>query len=162
MDLALLVAEIMLWLVGVWLAFSWFLDIRWRAMSGYRAQLPTVATAGLFIISLVAALGLGTGLHLAWMLPLSFALGLIPPFRQIGSLYSPIIMVGVDRTKARFYEEVLDQYGRMILGGASPDEAFKAIEAKYPSAAAEILPQVFTDEARFALTLKTMVSSRSS
>jgi energy-coupling factor transporter transmembrane protein EcfT len=160
MDMALRIVGIVLWLVGASLAVTWAAGVRIKTARGQGVQLGTATIATFFAISLVVAFLLRSPFHLLWLLPLSFLLGWLPVFHWLGSLYSSVVNVGVDMERARRKNEVLKEFGQMLVNGASEEEAVKAISERYPELVVEIGKEPFMEEAQFVAGIRQMLRSQ--
>jgi len=108
--------EWLIWIVGLVLAVSWALGIRQRVSSGMGLTQQTVNQTMLFFVSLGVVLYLQiTPLHLLWLFPVGWVLGMFSiafPFSLLSILGKPfghICCVGIDKAEAaRRYEEKLE------------------------------------------------------
>lgn len=130
------IAEYIIYVVGVILALTWMIGIRTYTKSGQGVTMSTVNTTMLFLVSLVVVPILKLSpLHLFWMYPVSFVLGMLSlafPFSLLsisGNIVAFIACVGLNQ------EEIQRNKGRIQRGvelvhreGLSVEEAKKRLE----------------------------------
>ena len=94
--------------VAIVLAIVWLVGIRTYTKSGQGVTMPTVNTTMLFIVSLVVVLVLELSpLHLLWMYPASFVLGMLSlafPFSLLsipGNIVAFIACIGLNQAEVQ-------------------------------------------------------------
>jgi len=105
-----------IWIIGLALAVTWAYGIRQHVSSGRGLTQQTVNQTMLFFASLIGVVALQiTPLHLLWLFPLSFVLGMLSlafPFSMISILGIPfghLCCVGIDQAEsARKREENIE------------------------------------------------------
>ncbi len=103
-------------IIGLALAVTWAYGIRHHARSGIGITQQTVNQTMLFFVSLIGVVALQiTPLHLLWLFPAGFVLGMLSlafPFSMISILGIPfghLCCVGIDKAEAaRKREEKLE------------------------------------------------------
>lgn len=153
------ILAVLLWCIGVYLTVSFSWGIRTAFRRGQGPQLATCTDGALFAISLGVAFMMGSSFHLLWLLPLSVVLGWMPFTRWIGSFWGKIVTVGIDNSAVEKRRAIVSAFGRLMLDGRSPDEAFAEISRTHSEDELRAIGvEVFEREVRFVASLQKMSS----
>lgn len=122
--------------IGVILAIAWMLGIRTHTKSGQGVTISTVNTTMLFIVSLVFVTVFKLSpLHLLWMYPASFVLGMLSfafPFSLLsipGNIVGFIACVGLNQEEVQKNKERVQRGIELVHHeGLSVEEAKKQLK----------------------------------
>ena len=122
--------------IGILLALGWLIGIRIYTNSGQGVTMSTVNTTMLFIVSLIIVLAINLDpLHLLWMYPVSFLLGmfsLVFPFSLLsipGRLVEWITCIGLNHSEIEIKKKRIQQLQKLITTeNITAEEAKKRLE----------------------------------
>jgi hypothetical protein len=122
--------------IGIILAITWMIGIRTYTKSGQGVTMSTVNTTMLFIVSLVVVPILNlTPLHLLWMYPASFILGMLSlafPFSLLsipGNIVAFIACAGLNQEEVQNNKDRIQRGLELVHSeGLTVEEAKKRLE----------------------------------
>lgn len=124
-----------LWAVAILFVFSWIRGIRTYVRTGRGVQQATVNQTMLLLGLVLAVPLIGfSPLHLLWLLPVGFVVGMLSltfPFSLLSILGKPfgrLCCLGLDPHEVARNTQRLERFSQLVTQGMTPEEAMATLE----------------------------------
>ncbi len=128
-----------LWTIGLLVGLSWSYGVRTSVQTGQGVQQQTVNQTTLILLAVVVVPLFGLSpLHLLWMLPAAFIVGMLSlefPFSLvslIGKPFGELCCLGLNRDEIALNRQHVERLQELVAGGMSPEDAKQELERERP------------------------------